>query len=579
MSPCERRVRSPSWGAGRPDLATAESMRAQRLVRRDPGLLAGTEWDLRAAELLAVHAHSAAGKPREALAVLERQADGGSGSDDIDRFVETGLLRMVLLGQLGEGVAAVDVGDALVRGIAGQAVDRRMRCLVLNSQASSLNIAGRAEEGLSLASEALAIALETGDPGDLVESRSNVGLALSLLGQEVPAHEELTSAWRMARETGALLADWGSGEIAAARAYALVNIADTLGELGEHGAVVEAAVLLDRDLCREVMTRECRLMVAVAARALYRLGRWSEAAAGIHRSLRGAEPQNIGLPLGHARTPAHGSWSLPPGCGGCRAGSPCHRTAQGRMERAGARRSGCRACPVGGATRRRARRGRGGAAGGRPAAGAAGPGAGAARDPPRGRVDRGARKAPCRVRWRPRSRGALAAAAADPPRAADALVPAHALSLPLPARTLAWRIERAAEGFGPDLGGARRPSREADQQGQGAGDSGGPQRESRPPPMPTRLGEHACWRRGPVHARPPSPSMLSMTTRYSNMTACEGAEAGRINRPLPTRPGPRRSAACPRRPSCRHRAGHRSSDPSTRPARLPLPRTSARSRR
>lgn len=355
MSPCERRVRSPSWGAGRPDLATAESMRAQRLVRRDPGLLAGTEWDLRAAELLAVHAHSAAGKPREALAVLERQADGGSGSDDIDRFVETGLLRMVLLGQSGEGVAAVDVGDALVRGIAGQAVDRRMRCLVLNSQASSLNIAGRAEEGLSLASEALAIALETGDPGDLVESRSNVGLALSLLGQEVPAHEGLTSAWRMARETGALLADWGSGEIAAARAYALVNIADTLGELGEHGAVVEAAVLLDRDLCREVMTRECRLMVAVAARALYRLGRWSEAAAGIHRSLRGAEPQDIGLPLGHARTPAHGSWSLPPGCGGCRAGSPCHRTAQGRMERAGAaaelalwegRRDGVRAAVV-----------------------------------------------------------------------------------------------------------------------------------------------------------------------------------------------------------------------------------------
>jgi DNA-binding CsgD family transcriptional regulator len=515
--------------AGRADLAANQAMAALRLLRRDAGLLAGTDWDVHDVEMLAVRALSVVGRPREALTILERRTGPTAGDDaTLQAIMDRAHLRMILLGQLGEVEEAGVVAEALLHEVGARTDDPGLRCSALNWLISCWNITGRWEESLAFAREAVDLARITGSADDLVESQSNLAWSLLSNGLEQEAYEQLLEVARLARESGALRTGWGAGGSAGARVYALVNIGEGLNECGEHAAAFGVAEELSIAMgCREGRNRECRMLDVMAIRALHYLGRWADAVLRVRSALRDAEPNIAVFALVvHARVlaasgrfrqaadvvertrrltaPWHDSWN-----------GPVLALAPAELAYWEGRRDGVRAAVASGLraaagqreptadvlelhAMRLAAEGEAMARGRGDTSGSARARAGrwrqaAIEDTERALAalrevrlggPRALLAARCRLEmahlageqeptgWRTTAEGwlrlgrpldaayalyrAALAEPSDPLRASDALGRAHALCASLPARPLAWRVERAAARLGLDLSGTGR---------------------------------------------------------------------------------------------------------------------------
>jgi DNA-binding CsgD family transcriptional regulator/tetratricopeptide (TPR) repeat protein len=289
--------------ACRPTLAAGQASRAHSMVRVSPELLAGTGWDVAAIERLSARANASAGRSRAALGVLEAARARAELAGDRRAVVEDDWLRMLILGSLGDAETAGRIADQLLASPDSVLMTPAERCDLLNALASCRSMEGRPIEARDLAREALELATATHRPASIVEARSNLGVAMTMLGREQACLDETRLAWRVARQHGVLRDGWGEVSEAVRGVYSLVNLGWSLIDCGTYQEALELAqVTLDAVGVRGERTREHRWFLSVAALACYRLGRWAEAARIVRQALPGAEPYTeVWLQATHAR--------------------------------------------------------------------------------------------------------------------------------------------------------------------------------------------------------------------------------------------------------------------------------------
>jgi DNA-binding NarL/FixJ family response regulator len=226
----------------------------------------------------AAEAAAQAGDPRRSIDLIQSAL---AETDPIDDPQRSGVLHHRLAWYLNEsgdwqsGVAAMERAVALIP------IDppTAERAEVLSDLAHSLMVRGRFSESMALAEAALAISRAVG-------ARSAEARALNALGLDLACRSDLERAIPILRDGNQLAIELGDPQ---ALFLSAVGLGWALDEAARHSESLEVA-LASRERLR-ALGAEARFggqMASKAARALYELGRWDEAASLLEETIASA---------------------------------------------------------------------------------------------------------------------------------------------------------------------------------------------------------------------------------------------------------------------------------------------------